>query len=159
MKRKPIYLTGPSIAYIPLTRGQFSLVDRDSAESLCSVNWQAHWCRSVRGFYARTSKIVGGKKTLYLMHRQVLSCSTGFTPDHLNRNTLDNRLSNLRRANKSEQAVNRRRQSNNTSGYKGVSFDSHTGRWRSYAYRNGSMLYFGLHDTAEMASIARGELA
>jgi hypothetical protein len=51
--------------------------------------------------------------------------------DHRDTNRANNRWDNLRRATKSTNAANRVRQRNNSSGFKGVSLDRKSGRWRS----------------------------
>lgn len=51
--------------------------------------------------------------------------------DHINRNTFDNRRDNLRTANYSQDSQNRTKQSNNTSGVIGVSFDNQSGVWKA----------------------------
>lgn len=51
--------------------------------------------------------------------------------DHINRNTFDNRRNNLRTANYSQNSQNRTKQSNNTSGVIGVSFDNQSGVWKA----------------------------
>lgn len=49
--------------------------------------------------------------------------------DHINRNPLDNRKSNLRAANYTENARNYSKQKNNTSGFSGVSWDKDRSKW------------------------------
>jgi hypothetical protein len=51
--------------------------------------------------------------------------------DHLNRNRSDNRPCNLRLANSLQNARNASRRVDNPSGYKGVTFDSRSGKWRA----------------------------
>jgi hypothetical protein len=54
------------------------------------------------------------------MHRIIMNPLDGLTVDHINNNKLDNRRCNLRICSISENARNRGAQSDNTSGYKGV---------------------------------------
>lgn len=49
--------------------------------------------------------------------------------DHENRDTLDNRRSNLRACSRSLNNANSRRRKDNTSGFKGVSYDAARNRW------------------------------
>lgn len=49
--------------------------------------------------------------------------------DHINRVRSDNRIENLREATRSENAQNIAMFSTNTSGFKGVSYDSSRGKW------------------------------
>lgn len=66
------------------------------------------------------------------MHRYLMGDPTGLEVDHINLDTLDNRRSNLRVATRSQNAANRRRQSNNSSGYKGVSWNKERKKWHAY---------------------------
>lgn len=52
--------------------------------------------------------------------------------DHINRIRDDNRIENLRKATKSENAINKSTQSNNKSGHSGVFFRKDTGKWTAY---------------------------
>jgi hypothetical protein len=58
------------------------------------------------------------------------------SPDHANRNGLDNRKENFREATPRQQAGNRRMSSLNTSGFKGVSWCKDREKWRAYADRH-----------------------
>lgn len=66
--------------------------------------------------------------------------------DHINRNPLDNRRSNLRSANKSQNGANVGLRKDSTSGFKGVSFDKLKNKWKAYInigeYGRQSLGYF-----------------
>lgn len=74
--------------------------------------------------------------------------------DHVNRNPDDNRIDNLRLATASQNRGNSRRLSNNTSGYKGVSFRPETGRWRARISHGGKSTCLGDFSSPEEASAA-----
>lgn len=57
--------------------------------------------------------------------------------DHINGKRLDNRKSNLRRCSNQENSMNKYKNSNNSSGYKGVYFDKDRGKWRGSIQFNG----------------------
>lgn len=57
------------------------------------------------------------------MHRPVMNARDHEQVDHINHDGLDNRKENLRIVTNSQNGMNRRLTSANTSGYKGVSFD------------------------------------
>lgn len=75
--------------------------------------WVAH---KQRGTIAVTR--MDGQRSLTLMHRLAIDCPSGFEVDHRNRNTLDNRRSNLRIATRAQNMRNR--SSKKPYGYKGV---------------------------------------
>jgi len=64
--------------------------------------------------------LLGGKKYL---HRIIMCAPEGMEVDHKNLNKLDNRRQNLRICSHSGNMMNRVKQNNNTSGYKGVCAD------------------------------------
>lgn len=64
--------------------------------------------------------------------------------DHINGIRSDNRIVNLREATLSQNAMNRIKAANNTSGYKGVSFHKQSGKWQASIKINGKQKYLGL---------------
>lgn len=100
---------------IPLTQDKFTIVDDEDFDSLSKHKWYA--AKRGYGFYAqRQSKLI----TNIQIHRVVLGAKKGEEVDHMNGDTLDNRKSNLRLVNRSQNEWNRGKQKNNTTGYKGV---------------------------------------
>ena len=102
---------------------------------------------SLHNGYIRT-KING---THYLCHRLIWMFHYGEFPnydiDHIDGNKANNLLSNLRLCNKSENLCNRGKNSNNTSGFKGVSYVQRLNKWRAYC----SGKHLGVFKTAELA--------
>jgi len=68
--------------------------------------------------------------------------SDGYVIDHINRNGLDNRRSNLRFATIAQNAWNSRRRKNR-SGYKGVWYAKDKGRFRAAIWHNNKREYLG----------------
>lgn len=101
-----------SYRLIPLTQEKNAVVDVKDFEWLSQWNWHAYWDSHTKGFYAGRRGV--GKPIR--MHAFILGCKC----DHKNHDTLDNRRDNLRRCTSSQNAMNRRKRSDNTSGYKGV---------------------------------------
>lgn len=62
---------------------------------------------------------------------------------------------NCRWATMAEQKVNTRRQRNNTSGVRGVSFHQLTGKWRAYIKVNQKIRHLGTFGSLEQAGAAR----
>ena len=71
--------------------------------------------------------------------------------DHINRNSVDNRIENLRIASKSENMMNRKTFKNSTSGCRGVSWNKHLEKWVVYVDVNKKRKHLGYFDTAEEA--------
>jgi hypothetical protein len=101
------------------------------------------------GVTVRTGKR-GGRK-VYL-HRVI----AGLAPndprevDHINRNRLDNRRTNLRVASRAEQMQNTSLRSDSASGFRGVSKRGH--RWRASATVAGKRHELGTYGTPEEAA-------
>lgn len=75
--------------------------------------------------------------------------------DHLNQIKDDNRIVNLRDVTNSQNQLNIKIKSNNTSGLRGVHFDSRAKTWRAQISRNGVRQTLGSFDTKEKAATAR----
>ena len=104
----------PSIRYIPLTDGQYAIVDAEDYPYLSQFNWNAHWKKELGGYYAR--RVIEIR-----MHREVLNAPDGVLVDHIvPQSTLDNRKSNLRFATHAQNRANTRLRSDSQSGYIGV---------------------------------------
>lgn len=134
---------------IPLTQGFVALVDDEDYDRVVGAG----------GWHARRDKVTvyasrwvpgdGGRRVALLLHAFI----TGFDlTDHINGDGLDNRRANLREATKGQNNVNRRRNSNNTSGFKGVGRNA--GQWRARIRAGGTELHVGYYPTPEAAAVA-----
>jgi hypothetical protein len=74
--------------------------------------------------------------------------------DHIDHDPLNNERHNLRICTNSENNMNRFLQSNNHSGYKGVSWSKVSSRWRAYIKARGKQIHLGLFDSKEAAARA-----
>lgn len=86
------------------------------------------WCYLEAGYAVRGTRI-GGKPCMIYMHRELLNPPEGMEVDHINRNKLDYRRSNLRLATSTEQKGNTGISSRNTSGYRGVYWRKDIRKW------------------------------
>lgn len=97
-------------------------------------------------------------KIPYLNHRLIWLYVYGEFPskfiDHIDGNPSNNRLDNLREANNTENNWNKKMQSNNTSGYKGVDWNKNMAKWRAKASVDGKSVHLGYYSTPEEAAIA-----
>jgi len=106
---------------IPLTKGQFAIVDDEDYDCLNQYKWQAY--KKVKIWYAMRSPRANGKRKTILMHRQILGLvNAGYKvhTDHINHNGLDNRRCNLRRCTNSQNQQNQRSLNSHSSQFKGV---------------------------------------
>lgn len=143
------------IPKIALSQGKFALVDAEDFEYLNQWKWYAQWMSSTRSFYARRNFNTGSGRTTLHMHRVILGITdTEVQVDHINHNTLDNRKHNLRICAKHENTKNKKKSSNNTSGFKGVTWDSRRGQWKAKIGYNGKSIHIGYYDDPYAAAKA-----
>ena len=136
---------------VPLTQGQFALVNEEDWAKLAHRKWHAQ--RQNKGWAARTflktDWSTGRRRYLYAsMQEMIMGTRPGFEIDHRNRNTLDNRRENLRWLSPSHNMVNRAYP--NSQGFKGV---WKNGKRFSAAIRppRGTKIHLGTFDTPEEA--------
>lgn len=136
---------------IPLTQGKVALVDREDYEELSKYKWCAH--KKLRTFYAvrNSTKDFRGKGHTIQMHRKIINCPIGMEIDHIDGNGLNNTRANLRVCTHSQNLMNIGKRSNNTSGFKGVSFDKQLKKWLASIHINCKQKNLGLFATAEDA--------
>jgi len=135
--------------FIPLTRGLIAIVNEGDYERLMFWKWYAFIQKSTNCVYAARSS---GRRTIF-MHSLLCETGPGEDVDHRNRNSLDNRRSNLRPASRGENNHNSKLRADNTSGYKGVY--KNNGRWCGRVTKNGVNINLGVYDTPELAHAAR----
>lgn len=130
---------------IPLTMGKYTLLDKKHYEKLSKYSWHLTY----QG-YAGRNVLENGKRTISLMHREILGLKKGELCDHINRDRLDNRMENLRKCTINDNNRNMGLISTNTSGFKGVSKNG--GKWQSYINVNNKKHSLGYwHDPVDAA--------
>jgi hypothetical protein len=139
---------------IKLTRGKVALVDDDDYERISKHKW----CYDGHK-YAIRSERKGGKKINIFMHCEILGHPDGMETDHINCNKLDDRKSNLRICTNSQQRQNCPIRKDNTSGFKGVSFNKDVRKWEAYINCNRVRTRLGFHDSPEEAAYAYDNMA
>ena len=116
---------------IKLTQGKVALVDDNMFEYLSQWKWYVYKCGN-KFYAARNIKISKGKIRLILMHRFITdNKNTKMHTDHINGNGLDNRIINLRICTHSQNSINRGAPINNKTGYKGVSYDKKSNKFKA----------------------------
>ena len=101
--------------------------------------------------------------TIYYVHRLIWLHYHGKEPsdliDHINGNTIDNRICNLREATFSGNSRNRKMSWSNKAGLKGAHYSSWEEKWRSSIKADGKSIHLGWFDTKEEAAAAYAKAA
>jgi len=137
---------------IPLTKGQFALVDDSDFEWLSQWKWCCdHPERGLSEAYATRRVTVGGKRRLLYMHRVILGVASGEV-DHRDRNGLNNQRHNLRPCTNSQNQMNK--PTRRFDRYKGVHFSRLIKRWVAYISKDHKTIHLGCFDYSTDAAIA-----
>jgi len=108
--------------------------------------------------YLRVGLSKDNKRKKVMLHRII---AENFIPnpynyttvDHINGNKLDNTIDNLRWCSQAENTRfnNHKLRNNNTSGFRGISFDKRCSKYQTEVNVAGKRIYVGKFDTLEMA--------
>ena len=109
-KQNIIERNSSNIAIIRTSNGKEILVDDDKYNNLQKYSW------TITDGYAKS--FINGK--MVLMHRYLLNAKENDLIDHININSIDNRIDNLRFSDISSNAHNRKKKENTVSKYIGV---------------------------------------
>lgn len=136
---------------ISLTQGQVAIVDDEDFEWLSQWKWHV---RKARGkYYAKRSGWVNSTYKNVHMHKVILGIEDQFV-DHKDGNPLNNTRSNLRIASSQQNSRNREKQSNNTSGCKGVSWCKRRKKWQARIWIDRKEFHLGYFSVLKEASDA-----
>lgn len=133
---------------IKLSRGMIAVVDDDDWERANKLRWYS--APSGNTFYAARRPDSG----IVYLHRFIMAAPDGTQVDHIDRDGLNCKRSNLRICSHGENQHHYPIPRNSTSGYKGVSFSKWSGRWRARIKVQGKSKYLGQFDTKEDAALA-----
>lgn len=134
---------------IKLSQGKFAKVDDDVFDYLNQWKWT--FDRST-GYAIRRIHGITSRKVY--MHRLINKTSKNLVTDHVNGDKLDNQSANLRVATEAQNRANQKKRSDNTSGYKGVSYNKLTGKWETYITANRKRIHIGLFEDINEAAKA-----
>lgn len=144
---------------IPLTQGQFALVDDKDFEFLNQWKWYAR--KSYNTFYACRALGVTergvGKRKFTKMHIVIMGRKEGMILDHKDLDGLNNQRSNLRFVTEFQNATNKGIPKNNTTGRKGVCFEN--GKYRAAIRVKGKLIHLGMFTDIDLAGSAYDEAA
>ena len=136
---------------ISLSTGALATVDDADFQLVSRWKWKQHSA----GYAYRTVRVngrKGGWKNLY-MHHLILQPTDGTEVDHINRNKLDNRRSNLRLV-PHWRNVHNREMDCGASGSPGVRKPKGRNRWAAGFYLNGKYRWVGSFATQAEAEAA-----
>ena len=106
-------------------------------------------------FYVQGDSIDNkGKNELLLLHRLITNCPADLVVDHKDHNTMNNTRNNLRNVTEAVNSQNRVRGVNNRSGYKNVSWNTNTKKWKVAVMVNGKRVHFGYFSDVKQAGEA-----
>lgn len=132
--------------------GGFAIID---AEDLPKVEGRKWWMKRSRKTSYAVSSVDGKRGSPYLrMHRVIIDAKPGEIVDHIDRDGLNNRKSNLRIVTHSHNAANIEPRSKY--GYRGISFNPKgvIRPWQAAAKLDGKVHRFGWFESKEAAALA-----
>jgi hypothetical protein len=143
--------SSPDIAYIPLTKGKFAIVDKADYERLNKYKWFV--------MDGRDGQFYAGRKEGYRiipMHREIMQPPPGMVIHHINHNGLDNRRCNLQIC-RAEENQRYRKLGVTASGFVGVYPCGK--KWRAMVQSKGQVLYQAIFADKIEAAKARDDKA
>lgn len=142
----PLSKTSKTIA------GKYVTLVSDEDRDLTALNWSFRNPSTGNYAYRRASR---PQRHCIHLHRVIMERVLGRSlekkeeVDHINGDGLDNRRENLRIATSSQNKANTPKYKNNTSGYKGVTFNKPLGKWTARIQFKKVYYHLGVFDTPE----------
>lgn len=128
---------------IPLTQGQFALVDDEDFEYLNQFKWYAD--KRSHTYYANTHIYKNQKNTVVSMHRIILGLTDSkIQGDHKDKNGLNNQRYNLRVCTCAQNQRNKKAREGGSSKYIGVHWHKKGNKWQSRIKMDGNQISLGL---------------
>ncbi|GAG10749.1 unnamed protein product, partial [marine sediment metagenome] len=116
----------------------YAIIDPEDYEKVKDFKWGIN-----SGGYVFCSRQNG---IGFKLHRLVLGLLNNERPDHIDGKPLNNRKSNLRVCTHQENCCNTKKPKNNTSGYKGVTWEKTRNKWKAYIAFNYKCIHLGLFE-------------
>ncbi len=136
------------IKLIKLTKDKHAIVDASAFEALNKFKWYYRPGRLDDAGYAVRSVWIDwrvGKLRTFRLHRDVIGAKDGELVDHINGDTLDCRIENLRICSHADNLKNQAKRRSNTSGYKGVTWNKRFKKYQARIGTNGVYRSLGYH--------------
>ena len=112
------------------------------------------------GYLSKKYKIVSINYKNYLNHRIIFLWHHGYIPkeiDHIDRNSLNNKIENLREATQSENNCNQKLRVTNKSGLKNIHWASDKKKWIAKITINKKTKFLGAYNDLELAEFVAEE--
>lgn len=135
---------GYPVAFIEVSGGYQAIVDR-GREREVPGHWHPH------SGYACQSKRVNGERTLIYMHKIIMGVGKEACGDHKFGNRMDNRISQLRPANRHQNGMNHGPNKRTKSGVVGVRWVEARKKWVATITYKGKLIYVGYSTVFEEA--------
>lgn len=116
------------------------------------------WSKNNGGYLQCSLNMPGLPLKKFSLHRAVYIFHYGPIPegmciDHIDRDTSNNSVENLREATKSQNGMNSKKKASNTSGVPGVSWAKHANKWQAHISIDGVNTYLGLFESLPAAEL------
>ena len=153
------YILYEDYAEIVITSDKFGImktqIDLEDIEKCKEIVWNVNKCYHHKEdeFYVGTSN-----RDADLLHRYLKGSPKDMNVDHVDGNTFNNRKKNLRVCTPMGNGKNRKINRNNTSGYKGVTWDKTNNKWLVHMCVNYKKTTYGYFDNLEDAVNRRLEV-
>jgi hypothetical protein len=131
--------------YSRTDRQVFTCVDDQDYEWV--MQWR--WRLSSRGYTIRSDQ-TEGREVVVALHRALLLPPPGMVVDHIDHDKLNNTRANLRIITQQQNLMNRRLFRNNTSGFKGVTYQHD--KWHARIEKDGQLIHLGFYDDPVVAA-------
>lgn len=122
-----------------------AIIDIDDIDKVKNIRWAFSYGYAVNNY------------TKVKLHRFIMNCPNDMEVDHINRNRLDNRKSNLRITTHQQNNMNKGLIKSNTSGYTGVYWYKARSKWQVSIKVNYKSIFLGYYDDLEEAIKVREE--
>lgn len=138
-KRNDYRIEGDT-TYLKMKNNYECIIDTEDLEKIKIYNWN----------YNNTYYVIATKRKTYIaIHRLIMDFPKEI--DHINGNKFDNRKCNLRIVTRQQNIFNSIKRKNNRSGFKGISFDKESGKYKVVITISGKRHDFGRYKTPEEA--------
>lgn len=131
---------------LTLLNGSDCLVDDGDFDWLSKWEWSVFRLKGHKDYAYRWARNDDGKRFRVFMHRAILGREATDHTDHKDGNGLNNQRFNLRAATCSQNLANRGPQANNTSGFKGVTWNKRLKKWVAAIRHNGKSKHLGVFE-------------